>query len=1821
MLTNLIEEQNKLQLLANDFTSPIHQFFNRHSCFTSALAKVTSSDFKIEQSQNAPNDISLNHLLDHSTDVTLHSGQLSTKTTIHIPKGRNGFNPELNLVYSSELVDGVFGLGWHLDIPSIRLQDDFSSHDSESEKIEHSKLGVLGKALNQKETNSNRIAHLNGAKYKVTNYLPLIEKDYSKIEYWLDVHTEESYWKIISRNNITSWYGRDYSSKTVNSKNHKNTLEWFLDEQIDDKGNVIKYQYKRPEITLGDSEKHEVPHLAIIRYGNTVMRTDQNYYRDNQWLFQIKLNYGNENKHSFTSPISWQKRKQPITKHVSSNQLLSSYLCTNLEVYHNFEQLDGIQLTNSYEFTYEDLEDHTLLKRITRVFHDGANSKEYPSLDFQYTPNKPDFSCRSIHLSPSQQQDFSNQHESFKNQIIRNLLPSNQNTSSENNTSNANTPPTNHLGCKISRSTSPTPLINWGDPTLRILDISGSGIPDLIITENYCFNYFSKDNCNTRETTYQESSDWLFQPSSKLIHYDNELAIFLADLTGNGINDLVRVKQDEIAYWPSVGYKKFGEKITFEGFSILKDLHSFNPRNIHLTDMNGSGRQDVIYNNGGEIYYWENIRGKSFQLENIVLAPEDTENSTFSAEDLMLKGTGCFVWQNVDEQNNVTAIQYIDLFDQKPLLLNQVSNNKGGVYRIQYSPISEFQTIDNLASLKWNSSIKVGSQVVSRIEKFDCITDTRTVNEFAYHDPSYYYDNNWRWSFGLVETWDAESSDSFESTGLFPLGVNEQLESNNAPVAKTKYWFGVSRKSTVHFPYYTKDQNSWDIKKLVDPDVLINKLHPSHLAKLLVRVEIFEDSLRKEALHPFATISNSYEINSTNNLVLDSLNNEVQQASITPVESIQYCYEQSPTDPLIKHELLLEKDSFSNPTLSATIYYPRRHNSSTGKVKVIENSYANLAEDNQFNNYRIGIPVSNKTYELHGILFDKRVISRNQLISTFKNSSVIHYHNAPSNGLEKRLIQESLFYYWEDSLQSVAPLHKATYKALLYRKSDLALSTSLNNALYNIPNNSSISEVDLLTYGQYIKRFDKFWTGSDTITYNPSEFYLPCKINHFNNGNTKIRYDEYSLNQQLTINAVGLAKEIKYDYRHLKPSCVIDENGNCEHYEFDSFGNIQGVYHSERCSLTSQSAPIRQYKTNVNCWANNRTPVHQITTLKVSENESTSETKIIYYNGFGKVTQEKFQAEDGEAFVRNSKNELVTDSANNPIYQHTSSRWRTKPGYQRNNKGQITGIAPCFFSNTPLYESDKRQITHKVNTQKYDALGRIIETQYADGTFSKQHLTPWSIHIFDKYATCLHSNWFNERIPFEDVPTTEPHDAEERAAWLSLQYFNTPKTLLLNEQSFVVQSIDDKGIYSSKNDTTDHQLSSIRWKIDIEGKIVETKVKEKTTYYFYSMLSFKNEYCKKVTSNGLIEHRSINKNGLVYKTWNSNNTNHRYLYDQIGRITHHWKRIDGQNEELIKYVVYGDSISARNINGTNLNNLAIRTFDSSGITLILEADPRGNILRKSKIRSEENESIDWKFITQCSSVEEMDVLSRTLFESETLTTITSFNLQNNPDSITKQDGSIKKFTYHPFGLLNSIGYQLPNEAELHAIVSQTMYNASFDPLSVVYGNSASIDYEYNQLNGKVLAINTWKHTSINRKNDSQECTSRIEYTYDIMGNIVEESKLSFHSEDDFGKVVSNSTYTYDRDSKLLSGINSTHPFETKSIVSSSTYQNSDSTSSNSNHKIVYTYDTTGNIISLSPNYTNNTIDWNIESIIIQPTTHIDLSGNKHRQTFGSQHSF
>ena len=60
-------------------------------------------------------------------------------------------------------------------------------------------------------------------------------------------------------------------------------------------------------------------------------------------------------------------------------------------------------------------------------------------------------------------------------------------------------------------------------------------------------------------------------------------------MSGDGLIDIVRIRNGEVCYWPNLDYGKFGAKVAMDNAPLFDHPDSFNPAYLRLADIDGSG--------------------------------------------------------------------------------------------------------------------------------------------------------------------------------------------------------------------------------------------------------------------------------------------------------------------------------------------------------------------------------------------------------------------------------------------------------------------------------------------------------------------------------------------------------------------------------------------------------------------------------------------------------------------------------------------------------------------------------------------------------------------------------------------------------------------------------------------------------------------------------------------------------------------------------------------------------------------------------------------------------------------------------------------------------------------------------------------------------------------------------------------------------------------------------------------------------------------------------------------------------------------------------
>src|SRR5262249_51975767 len=159
---------------------------------------------------------------------------------------------------------------------------------------------------------------------------------FARIERWTNqADPQDSRWRSISRDNITTWYGQTPESRIADPADPARIFSWLICESYDDKGNVIVYGYQEENSDAIDlSQPHHANrppptraanrYLKRIKYGNRtpyypILAEDRSPTPlPSAWLFEVVFDYG---EHDPDSPMpeesgkKWPCRNDPFSSY------------------------------------------------------------------------------------------------------------------------------------------------------------------------------------------------------------------------------------------------------------------------------------------------------------------------------------------------------------------------------------------------------------------------------------------------------------------------------------------------------------------------------------------------------------------------------------------------------------------------------------------------------------------------------------------------------------------------------------------------------------------------------------------------------------------------------------------------------------------------------------------------------------------------------------------------------------------------------------------------------------------------------------------------------------------------------------------------------------------------------------------------------------------------------------------------------------------------------------------------------------------------------------------------------------------------------------------------------------------------------------------------------------------------------------------------------------------------------------------------------------------------------------------------------------------
>lgn len=1126
------------------------------------------------------------------------TGSGSFSVPLPVSPGRGGFQPELALSYDSGAGNGRFGLGWNVSVPAItRKTDKELPRYLDSSESDTFLLAGAEDLVPRREGSGDRISRAvtvseggGPVSYEVFPYRPRIEGLFARIEKWVNAETGLAHWRVTTKDNLTSIYGKSEGSRIVDPADRSRVFEWRIETTYDAKGNRIVYEYKQENaenIPARLSEQQRVingtgfanRYLKRVHYSPVTGRAGR-------FHFQLVFDYGEHTADTPAETAPWPARLDPFSVCKAGFEVRTYRLCRRVLMFHNFpgQGDDTWELVKSLDLTYRQTAALAYLTSVTLTgFQKGATgyeAKSMPALEFKYTEPLPEALLRHVDREslanlPAGLDEGAYQWADLAGEGSPGILSRHAGTIYyKENIGNAKfgamrpvrTPVAlaqdallqiadvdgdgvNELVVRddvisgyyryASDHWEPftafrkNPVIDWSDPNLKMLDLSGDGHADVVITEDKLLRWYPSAGAEGFEPSRTAPVSGDERKGPKVLFSDPTQSIYLADMSGDGLTDIVRIRNGEVCYWPNLGHGRFGAKVAMASAPVFSEARDrFNPHYIKLGDIDGSGTTDILYLGNGAPKYYRNQAGNSWGAATEVhgFPPVDSLSSV-SMVDLEGKGTMCLVWSTQIPGRREMQMSYLDLMGTKPHLLHEVDNNLGSVVRLAYAPSTRFYLEDKRNGKPWISRLSFPVHCLERVETEDRISGSRFVTLYRYHHG--YFDGPEREfrGFGMVEQMDTEE---FAAAGE-PAGATNLAAAYYVPPVLTKTWFHtgmyLGRNHVSDFfaglldehdrGEYYREPGLTDAEArlhLLPDTVMPPGLAPEEereacraLKGAMLRREVYALDGSDKAGIPYTIAEQNFTIR----CLQRRGDNRYAVFFTHPREAITCHYERNPVDPRIQHALTLEVDNYGNVLKSLAIGYGRERSplpeqrdqekQTTTRITYTESAVTNAIDDvlQYPDHYRTPLPAETRTYELTGFApenearrFSFDEWSRNGFAMPASAAEIPYEQAADHVARQKRLIEQVRTLYRKDDLTALLPRGRVQPMALPGETCKLAFTPGLLAQVFRrrradgtdedlLPDPAPLLEGKGADQGGYAFMDGKWWIPAGRSFYDP----------------------------------------------------------------------------------------------------------------------------------------------------------------------------------------------------------------------------------------------------------------------------------------------------------------------------------------------------------------------------------------------------------------------------------------------------------------------------------------------------------------------------------------------------------------------------------------------------------------------------------------------------------------------------------------------------------------------------------------------------------------
>ncbi|WP_445357761.1 toxin TcdB middle/N-terminal domain-containing protein [Microbulbifer sp. ANSA002] len=677
----------------------------------------------------------------------LNTGTSSRLIKLEVPPGRNGLIPEISLEYNSGFGNGLLGLGHQLVIPYIQRQTDQGlpnySEWGESDGSDNDADGVTDE-FDEFDTFINHrgeeLVLVEDGVYRTKN-----ATDYARYQ------RLKNGWLVTQSNGLRWYLGQDSASR-ISDFNDEAVFSWYLQAIEDAHGNRIEYQYRK----LDNSEQI---YLDTIQYNsNGDMAVNFHYEERPDILTSYKAGFEVKTAYRLQR-IETQIAERHLRRYEFAYKPLTEWQSLSLlqEIHSSAGEGDSIVLlpTIHYDYTHYQ-QGEVLMSSIPAASQIPLNSADVAFLDMNrdglpdVINTGPNRDAYWINLGPGEdglpQWQSYRQMSTYSTSRISNDSVTWADIDGDGRVNmlqyNSGNTAYFHLDDEQNWQYSGTLsglYIPLNSPRVAMLDINNDKRVDVLATTT------NSSGMVTSHTVQLNLPGGWSQPIQLPIPVGSQGVrlgdpnVFLRDMNGDGMADLVWVNKGYAAYFANRGLNGFAPAVEFTNTPATL----YNLNNVRVTDINADGRSDLLYLNGIQVSIWLNQgltsgdhQKAQFSQKQLIQAQGNISAEEVRLVDINGNGSTDIVWYSPGRGSN--TFYFAELFpSEQPNQLKRIDNGLGAVTTLEYGTVVEEMVRDRDAGNPWSLNVPVAMQVLKRMLVEDGRGGEPQTTEMDYWDGFY----------------------------------------------------------------------------------------------------------------------------------------------------------------------------------------------------------------------------------------------------------------------------------------------------------------------------------------------------------------------------------------------------------------------------------------------------------------------------------------------------------------------------------------------------------------------------------------------------------------------------------------------------------------------------------------------------------------------------------------------------------------------------------------------------------------------------------------------------------------------------------------------------------------------------------------------------------------------------------------------------------------------------------------------------------------------------------------------------------------------------